>query len=62
MDDKKCCENCHYGSVSEFLEKRGDTCCVICLLRTNPLKGRLYIRSKDDKCYKWKEGQEGDNV
>ena len=49
MADKKCCENCYYGGVSEFLEKRGENCCVICLLRTNPLKGRLYLHSKDER-------------
>ena len=26
----KCCNTCKYGVISEFLEKRGDSCCIIC--------------------------------
>lgn len=55
----KSCENCYYGEVSEFLEKRGDNCCVICLLRSDPINFKMYLHSKDDKCKKWKEEQEG---
>ena len=53
MTDKKCCENCHYGVVSDMLERRGENCCVICMLRSDLLKGRIYQHSKDDKCRKW---------
>lgn len=54
MNDKKCCENCYYGGVSEFLEKRGENCCVICSLRSDIFKGKIYLHSKDDVCRKWR--------
>jgi hypothetical protein len=46
----KCCNTCKYGVISEFLEKRGDSCCIICARMSKPLKGKLYLHSKDDKC------------
>lgn len=46
----KCCVECKYGVISEFLEKRGENCCVICARMSRPLKGRIYLHSKDDKC------------
>ena len=55
MGDKKCCENCYYGDISNTLEQRGDNCCVICFLRSDIFKGKLYLHSKDDKCRKWRD-------
>ena len=49
----KCCENCYYGDISNKLEERGENCCVICLLRSNIFKGKIFLHSKDDKCPKW---------
>lgn len=46
----KCCVECKYGVISEFLEKRGENCCVICARMSRPLKGRIFLHSKDDKC------------
>lgn len=53
MANKKRCENCYYGHVYSKWEERGENCCVICLLRSDPFKGRIYQHSKDDKCKKW---------
>lgn len=58
MSDKKCCENCYYGQIWAKAEERGDSCCVICLLRSNPLKARIVLHSKDDKCRKWRAKDE----
>lgn len=54
MSDTKCCENCYYGNIWEKAEKSGDSCCVVCLLRSNILQGKVVLHSKDDKCRKWR--------
>lgn len=50
----KCCINCKYGLFSEFLEERGENCCIICIKKSKPLKGKIYLHSKDDKCKSYK--------
>ena len=51
----KCCENCYYGYISNKLEERGENCCVICFLRSDIFKGKIFLHSKDDKCPKWRD-------
>ena len=53
--DSKCCENCYYGEVWAKAEKRGDSCCVICFLRSDVFKRKVELHSKDDKCKKWRD-------
>ena len=49
----KCCENCSYGAISERRENSGNSCCVLCLRRTDIKKGRVFYHSKDDICKGW---------
>ena len=54
MADKKCCENCYYGQIWSKAEKRGDSCCVVCILRSDPFKCKVVFHSKEDKCRDWR--------
>jgi hypothetical protein len=42
---KKICKNCKYAVVWEKDKKN-----LICMKRTNPLKGRVYFTAIDNKC------------
>lgn len=51
----KCCGTCKYGIVSEVLKNQGDNCHIICMLRSNILKGKIHLHDESDVCRKYEQ-------